>query len=131
MRTNEPILVKKRPINLNLATLRVPVTMLASGLHRISGIILFLLIPALLLALGCSLKSSEGFNSVVRFFSSFYMKLAIWLAVSALIYHLLAGIRHLLMDFGFGEELKCARTSAKLVIVLTVIIMIGLGFWLW
>lgn len=49
----------------------------------------------------------------------------------ALFYHLFAGIRHLLMDAGIGEELKSARFSAGLVIVLAILLTGWMGIYLW
>lgn len=46
-------------------------------------------------------------------------------------YHLLAGIRHLLMDIGIGEGLKSARFTGGVTIALTLIVAIFIGGWLW
>ena len=122
---------RSRPVNLDLMTLKFPVTAIISILHRISGVILFLVIPCLLGLLGCSLKSEESFNQVVRLLSSLPSKLIIFAILTALVYHLFAGCRHIIMDFGYGESLKSGRIGAYLVLILTVITMIGLGIWLW
>ncbi len=123
--------MKKRPVNLDLTTLKFPVMAIVSILHRVSGVILFLLIPLLLFLLSGSLKSYENFEQVSGWLSTFPSKLIIFGTLTALIYHFFAGCRHLLMDVGFGEGLDCARKSAVLVMVLTVISMIGVGVWLW
>ncbi len=52
----------KRPVNLDLRTIKLPVTAYTSILHRISGVILFLGIAVLLFALDKSLSSEEGFE---------------------------------------------------------------------
>jgi succinate dehydrogenase / fumarate reductase cytochrome b subunit len=49
----------------------------------------------------------------------------------ALFYHLFAGIRHLLMDAGIAEELKSARFSAGLVIVLAFVLTGLMGIYIW
>ncbi|WP_204311073.1 succinate dehydrogenase, cytochrome b556 subunit, partial [Stenotrophomonas maltophilia] len=54
----------KRPVNLDLRTIKLPVTAYTSILHRISGVILFLGIAVLLFALDKSLSSEEGFEQV-------------------------------------------------------------------
>lgn len=122
---------KKRPVNLNLTTIKFPLPAIVSILHRISGVILFLLIPLLLWVLDNSLFSENSFDTVQAIANIWLVKLLVFVSMTALIYHLFAGIRHLLMDTGWGETLPAARKSAKVVIGLTVLVMILLGIWLW
>lgn len=123
--------MKKRPINLDLTTLKFPVPSIVSILHRISGLVLFLFIPVLLMLLGRSLKSAEQFDQVAQWFSSFPAKLVLLGFLAALVYHLFAGLRHLIMDFGVGETLQSSRRSSYAVLVLAIIVTIGLGIRLW
>ena len=73
----------------------------------------------------------ESFAGVHHQLESPYYKLLLWAFAAALIYHVLAGIRHIIMDMGFGEELDSGRRSAILVISLAVILTILLGIWIW
>ena len=122
---------KKRPVNLNLIRMKYPPMAIASILHRISGVILFLLLPIMLFIFGQSLQSEESFMQVKTLLTHSCYKVMVWVFGASLIYHLLAGIRHLLMDMGFGEHLNTGRRSAVLVIVLAIILAIFLGIWLW
>lgn len=122
---------QKRPVNLDLGTMKFPAMAIASILHRISGLVLFLLLPLILYFLALSLNSAESFAKVHTLLESPYYKLLLWAFSAALIYHLLAGIRHLVMDMGFGEEVSAGRHSAVSVIALTVILTIFLGIWIW
>lgn len=122
---------KKRPVNLDLTTIKFPLPAIVSILHRISGVILFLLIPLLLWVLDASLFSENSFDAVQSVVMMGIVKLIIWLCMAALIYHLFAGIRHLFMDTGCGETLPSARRSGKIVFAATIIVMILLGIWLW
>jgi succinate dehydrogenase / fumarate reductase cytochrome b subunit len=122
--------VKKRPINLNLFSVRFPITAIVSILHRMSGVFLFLIIPGLLWGLQCSLSDSASI-ALKKIGSGLGFKLFIWLTLSSLFYHLFAGLRHLIMDMGWGESLGSARITAKAVLVLSVFYSIGLGIWLW
>jgi succinate dehydrogenase / fumarate reductase, cytochrome b subunit len=122
---------QKRPVNLDLGTMKFPAMAIASILHRISGLILFLLLPFILYFLTMSLNSAESFIKVHILLESPYCKLLLWAFCVALIYHLLAGIRHLIMDLGFGEQVSAGRRSAVLVIALAVILTIFLGIWIW
>lgn len=122
---------KKRPINLDLTTIKFPLNAIASILHRVSGVILFLLVPFLLWVLDNSLFSENSFDTVQSYANLWIVKLLVWLCSFALIYHLLAGIRHLLMDTGWGDTLDAAKRSARWVMVATVVVVVLLGIWLW
>lgn len=122
---------QKRPINLDLGTMKFPPMAIASILHRVSGVVLFLLLPPMLYLLRLSLKNSESFSQLQILLASPYYKLLLWAFSAALIFHLLAGIRHLLMDIGYGEELHSGRYSAIFVIAMAVILTILLGIWIW
>jgi len=122
---------KKRPVNLDLVTIRFPITAISSILHRISGVILFFCIPIMLYFLQCSLKEPASFDALHSAFQSFPLKLLNFLIISALIYHFIAGIRHLLMDCGIGENKTSGKVGAKIAIIVSVISIIVWGAWLW
>jgi succinate dehydrogenase / fumarate reductase cytochrome b subunit len=121
---------RARPINLNLMTIRFPLPAIVSILHRMSGVILFLFIPVVLWVLDYSL-TPEGFDALHDWQSNFFAKLVIWGVIAALLYHMIAGFRHLLSDVGLGSSLKGARRSAMLVFVISIILVILAGIWLW
>ena len=121
----------QRPVNLDLRTIKLPVTAYTSILHRISGVILFLGIAVLLFALDKSLDSEEGFEQVKACLTSPLAKLVIWGLLSALLYHLVAGIRHLIMDLGIGETLEGGKLGSKIVIAVSVVLILLAGVWVW
>ncbi|MFM2323083.1 MAG: succinate dehydrogenase cytochrome b556 subunit [Pseudomonadota bacterium] len=123
--------MSKRPINLNLLTIRFPLTAIASILHRLSGFFLFLVIPLFLSIMTLSLGSPEGFFALHACLTHFLTKCLLLVFLAALFYHLLAGIRHLVMDAGIGEGLTSARFSAGLTILLTVLLTGLMGIYLW
>jgi succinate dehydrogenase / fumarate reductase cytochrome b subunit len=121
----------KRPVNLDLRTIKQPVTALTSIAHRISGIILFISIAGLLWMLDVSLSSESGFERVQSVLQNPLAKLILWGVLSALLYHLVAGIRHLIMDAGIGEGLESGKRGSQIVIVVSVILIVLLGVWIW
>jgi succinate dehydrogenase / fumarate reductase cytochrome b subunit len=122
----------QRPVNLNLFTIKFPVMAIASILHRITGFISFFLIPILLYLLQHSMSSLNGFNDVVGWFQCAFVKLIMLGFFTALLYHLLASIRHyLIMDFGMAETLQGGRMTAWACFILTVIGVVLMGCWLW
>ena len=116
--------MKKPPVNLNLLKMRFPVTAWVSILHRLSGIFIFLLIPALLYMLQESLSSEARFMLLQKNLDQPIWRVGIWLLFAAVVYHSLAGIRHLLMDLHVGGSKQQARFSAFLVLFLALIIMV-------
>ena len=127
----KPIVNKKRPVNLDLGSMKFPPMAIASILHRISGVVLFILLPIMIFLLGQSLQSEEAFTQIKFKLSDPCYKLVLWAFSAALAYHVIAGIRHLLLDMGFGEHLCTSRLTAILVIVLAAISTIFLGIWIW
>jgi succinate dehydrogenase / fumarate reductase, cytochrome b subunit len=131
MTTEQHLTKKPRPVNLNLFTFHYPITAIASILHRISGVILFLFVPFLVWVLSLTLASPDDFSSVQHYLTLPVPKVLVWVFLSGLIYHLLAGMRHLVMDFGVGESLRGGRVGAWVVTIFSVILAILLGLWLW
>ncbi|WP_444998518.1 succinate dehydrogenase, cytochrome b556 subunit [Aliikangiella sp. IMCC44359] len=119
-----------RPVNLNLAAFKFPVTSISSILHRVSGVLLFLSVPFCLWALQQSLTPS-GFGELKVLLSGVIGKLAVWLILSMLAYHIIAGVRHLLMDAGIGESLEGGRMGSYAAIVLGAVVAVILGVWIW
>lgn len=122
---------KKRPVNLDLTTLHFPIMAITSILHRISGIVVFVLLPLMLYYLQQSLASAESFHHLQEQFMNFIHRLMLWGFMSALIYHFMAGVRHLLADYGYGETVPTARKTAWLLLSMTLIVIILLGVWIW
>lgn len=106
----------QRPKNLNLLSIQLPVNAVVSILHRVSGFLLYLLVPLLLWLLQRSLQSPQGFEQVAALVTHPLAKLLWVLLAWAFAHHFFAGIRHLAMDVHWGGELKKARFSSKLVL---------------
>lgn len=123
--------VSNRPVYLNLWRIKFPLPAIISILHRIAGVVTFLGLPVLLYLLSQSLKSPNSFHHLLKSLSNPGMKCVMWIILSALSGHFFAGVRHLLMDMGFGESLKAGRFSAFIVAAVTATVIVLLGFWLW
>ena len=113
-------MLDRRPKNINPLSIKLPITALVSIGHRISGVFVFLCIPLMLCALAESLRSQESFEAIASWFSPMPVKILTWLLIVAVVFHLLAGFRHLLMDCHWGETLRSAKLTAGIVIVITV-----------
>lgn len=120
-----------RPVNLDIGTMRLPITAYASITHRISGVIMVAASFVLLGLLDLSLSGPDGFARAGELMSSPLARALAWAIATALIYHSVAGVRHLFMDFGVGESLKGGIVGARLVIVLSIVASIATGVALW
>ncbi len=121
----------KRPVNLDLSTIRLPLAAWASITHRVSGVILFVGIAILLYIFDLSLSGDAGFAEVRELAGSGLFRLILWGLLSALAYHMVAGIKHLLLDLGIGESREGGPLGARIVIAASILVMILLGVWIW
>ena len=116
-----------RPVFLNLMQFRFPLPAIMSVGHRASGILMVLLIPLLVYLLDLSTSGPDGFARAAAILDHGFVKLLMILVLWALIHHLLAGIRFLLIDFEIGVEREEARKSATVVMVAAPVIALIIG----
>ena len=123
---------KKRPVNLDIGTIRLPITSYVSILHRASGVILFFSIAVFLWLLEGSLDSEQSFIDVKALFNNPLCQFIVWASLAALAYHAVVGIRHLVMDFGLGEDsFESGRTTAWVALVLAVVVIALVTGWVY
>ena len=122
---------KNRPVNLDISTINLPITAYVSILHRMSGVVLFAGVAILLWVLEASLTSEASFAELKEHFQSPLCQFVLWATLAALAYHMVAGIRHLIMDAGVGESLEGGRIGAKIALVVAAVIIAALGVWIW
>lgn len=106
---------KPAPRFLNLFLIKLPPSGLVSIAHRISGVLMFVSIPVIAYLFALSLESRQGFEQVRVWLASPAAIVLTVLLVWSFSHHLLAGIRHLLLDIEIGVQRAQARTSAWLV----------------
>ena len=121
----------KRPVNLDITTIKLPLPAYTSILHRLSGVLLFLGAGLLIYALDRSLASEQSFVELQQLFSTGFAKFVIWVLLSGLIYHFVAGVKHLLMDIGIGEELQSGRIGAVASLIISAVLVVLAGVWVW
>jgi len=121
----------KRPTNLDLTSMQLPLPAKASIIHRISGFVLFFAVAFMLTALAASLESEQSFADLKAAFDNGLVKFIAWGILSALGYHFVAGIKHLLMDMGIGESKEGGRTGAIITLVCGAIVIVLAGVWVW
>ncbi len=131
MELSEQNVKKQRPVHLDLQKIRFPATAIASILHRVSGVIMLFAVGILLWMLNASLASAESFAEMQALFANPLVKFVVWGIFTALGYHLIVGVRHLIMDSGRWEELQSGNASAKISFVLAIVVSVLAGIWVW
>ncbi len=120
-----------RPVNLNLLVFRWPIMAITSILHRLSGVLLFFGTAVLLYLLQMSLSSEAGFASTQELLEGNFVKFVLWFIISGLLYHLIAGVKHLIMDWGFGETIEGGKLGSILVLAASFVAIAAAGVWIW
>ena len=104
---------KKRPKHLALHKIQLPLPAFVSILHRISGAVLFLALPLLLLLLDQSLRSIETYTNLAENLSHPLLRLGLLGLISAFLLHFLAGVRHLAIDCTLCRALRQRAQAAN------------------
>jgi succinate dehydrogenase / fumarate reductase cytochrome b subunit len=120
-----------RPVNLDIGTMRLPLTAWTSIAHRASGVFLFAGMAVLIWILDASLASPESFAALQDCLASPLVKLVIWAVIAGLIYHSVAGVKHLVMDLGIGETMEGGTLGAKAVLAVSAVLILLAGVWIW
>lgn len=115
-----------RPVHLNVLKVRLPVGGVMSIVHRITGVLLFVAIPLMIYLLDHSLISEAGFNQVIVQVHSLPGMILLFGLMWSLSHHLLAGIRHLLIDVDLGVDKPTARITALVVLLLAPVLGLAL-----
>jgi succinate dehydrogenase / fumarate reductase cytochrome b subunit len=119
--------IKKRPKNLDLTTIKLPLPGKVSILHRVSGAGLFICLPVILWLFSASLSSAETYATFKSVFASLPVKVVLAGLIWAYLHHFCAGVRFLLLDLHIGIDKETANKSA--VGVLAVSIPLTVIFW--
>jgi len=115
---------KEQPVFLNLYKITLPVTGIVSLLHRVSGLLLVFMIPVALYLLQLSLRDAAGYEQAKLLLEHPLIRLIKIVFYTLLVFHLLAGIRFLLMDIELGVSKKMANTTSRLVMFITLAVML-------
>ena len=107
-----PSAAANRPLSPHLTVFRPIITMVMSIVHRITGIGLYVGMIFLAWWLIAAASGPAAFDMANAFFGSWFGRLILFGFTWALIHHMLGGIRHLVMDAGYGFDLKTADRLA-------------------
>ncbi len=120
-----------RPVNLDIFTMNLPFAAWASIAHRITGGILFVGLVFGLYALQLALSSAQGFAEAVTLSDTVLGRIIFTGLVFSFSYHLLAGIKHLLLDFHIGDSVRGAHLTSVVVVLLALLATLVFGVLIW
>jgi succinate dehydrogenase / fumarate reductase cytochrome b subunit len=114
---------------------RLPPAGIVSILHRVSGVLMFLLMPFIIWMFDASVTSEvsygvfkSAFAAGVGFIPGWFLKLVVLALIWAYLHHLIAGIRHLWMDATHAVTKQFGHTSAIATLAISVLLTLALGF---
>ncbi|MBB1126423.1 succinate dehydrogenase, cytochrome b556 subunit [Thiospirillum jenense] len=117
----------QRPVFLDLRHIHLPLPGVVSILHRLSGLILLLVIPIGIGLFAYALVGEAEFMAAAALFSHPATKLVRLVLIWACVHHLIAGVRYLALDFGWGITRPMARYTAAATLIVSVIFTLLLG----
>lgn len=114
---------------------RLPPAAVVSILHRLSGIVMFVLMPFIIWMFDTSLTSEISYSQFTSVFTAGYGFLPAWFVkivvlglIWAYLHHFLAGLRHLWMDATHAVTKEFGRSSALATLAVSVLLTLALGF---
>jgi succinate dehydrogenase / fumarate reductase cytochrome b subunit len=122
---------KQRPKHLALHQIKLPLPGIVSILHRVSGLLLFFALPLLLLMLQYSLSSIETYTQLIGVLGHPLVKIMLIGLLWAFLHHFCAGLRYLAIDLHLVRDLAQARTSSKVVLLVSLALTVLAGVKLW
>ena len=119
----------------DLPSYRLPAAGIVSILHRISGVLMFLLLPFIIWLFDTSVSSeisfgrfTAAFTAGIGFVPGFLVKLVTLALIWAYLHHFIAGVRHVWMDMSHAAVTKArGAASAKVVLASSVLLTVVLG----
>lgn len=123
---------KQRPINLDLRTVRMPITATASILHRISAVVLWVGLAFSLPALYLSLSSEQDYQRILTLVTdNFIGQFISWGLLTALGYYSVATLKHVVQEIGYCEEKESGKQIAAAAIGTGIVLSLISGVWIW
>ena len=120
-----------KPVYINLFKIQLPLSALISISHRVSGmLIFFIVLPLAAYILNFLLDSPSSFSSFTEIYNaSFFLRTFVIFNVLIFEFHVIAGIRHMLMDFHLISETLSASNSSAIIVLMIFTLSAFLTVW--
>jgi succinate dehydrogenase / fumarate reductase, cytochrome b subunit len=132
-----PEIAKQRPGTMRLVDAmkyRLPLAGVVSILHRVSGALMFVLLPLLIWLFDTSVTSEPSFEvfksafvSGIGFLPGWFMKVVALALIWSFLHHFIAGVRHLWMDMTHSVTKQQGHSSAVFTLGASVLLTAALG----
>ncbi len=116
--------MQERPVYLDLTKIRLPMSAFSSITHRLSGMyVFFISLPLILFIINQSTSSKSTYEKLLTDISTLsFFSIFIFISISIFWYHILTGVRHLIMDFfHIGESLSGSHYSSIFTVIFWII----------
>ena len=121
-----------RPVNLDLTTVSFPITAIASILHRVCAVIVWVGLGFYLIALNSLLVSEESFAAFHALMeTNFLAQFIAWGLLSAFSYYCTGSIKHIIQDLGYFEDFAGGKIISWTAIISGVLLSIFAGVMIW
>ncbi len=120
--------MRERPLSPHLSVYKFRYTMATSIANRATGAMLSVGLLILVAWLMAAASGEEAYSRTSAVLGHFIFKLGYALLLIAFVYHLVAGIRHLVWDTGRGLEREQSKSSARLIVVISAVLVLVLGY---
>ena len=132
--------LKERPVFRNIhvsqiVAYRLPPAGIVSILHRVSGVLMFLLMPFIVWLFDTSLTSEISYGQFTAIFVAgaiglpgWFFKLVALALIWAYLPHFVAGVRHLWMDATHAVTKEFGHASAVATLAISVALTLVLGY---
>ena len=132
-----PEMTRQRPGTMRLidaVKYRLPLAGVVSILHRVSGLLMFALLPFIIWLFDNSLSSeisydtfTSAFVAGIGFVPAWFVKLVVLALIWAFLHHAIAGVRHVWMDMTHSVSKEQGRSSAVVTLVSSLLLTVLLG----
>ena len=126
MKDKRPVYLSVNPLQFNF-----PVAALASIVHRMTGVVLLIAVGYFLYLLQLALPNPAGFDAAQALLTKPTHQGISFICLSAVVYHLILGVKHLLLDFHVADSLSGSRNMTILCLSLFAGCEILLVLWVW
>tara|TARA_Y100000739_G_scaffold228542_1_gene240602 strand:+ start:1377 stop:1760 length:384 start_codon:yes stop_codon:yes gene_type:complete len=116
--------MQERPVYLDLTKIRLPMSAFSSITHRLSGMyVFFISLPLMLFIINQSTSSKSTYEKLLTDISTLsFFSIFIFISIAIFWYHILTGVRHLIMDFfHIGESLSGSHYSSIFTVIFWII----------
>ena len=115
----------KTPLSPHIQIYKWHISSLVSISHRITGIINIIAITFICLLVSILVFGKSNYEFINLFLSSYVGKFIILGLTWSFSFQILSEIRHLIMDFGYGFELKTTKITGLIVIFGSIVLTIS------